>query len=73
MIQVAKRNASIQAKKKKVDKVTPGDLGVDISPRIEVSNYLSISRVDKVTPGDLGVDISPRIEVSNYLSIYLQS
>jgi len=26
----------MKAKKKKVDKVTPGDLGVDISPRIEV-------------------------------------
>lgn len=28
----------MKAKKKKIDKVTPKDLGVDISPRIQVRN-----------------------------------
>jgi len=31
----------MKAKKKKIDKVTPKDLGVDISPRIEVSHLLN--------------------------------
>jgi hypothetical protein len=31
----------MKAKKKKIDKVTPKDLGVDISPKIEVTHFLS--------------------------------
>ena len=38
----------MKAKKKKIDKFTPADLGVDISPRIEVKKIIELNAPNKL-------------------------